>query len=415
MRFFHSRACDRRVAGLAFLVLSHAAVAGDAQPASYAELWQEAQSAHPALAAAASETSMATGDGIQAALRPNPTLQLSTENLGTGLREDTLAVAQTVELGGKRAARMALADRQMALAHGRLAQTRAQLHADFRQAFVELLAAQARRALAERGLALTERDAASVRQQIAAGRLAQVAAARADLELTNARLQASRARSDLKRAQRRLGAVVGNPARAVAVAGELGALPRLPALSALEAALSSAPALAAASAETARRAAQIRLEQTERYGDLTLSAGVRYVNELHDPAGVLQLSVPLPLANRNQGNLARAQGAAEQAAALEQATRLELARDLEDAYLRYQAAAHSVAEIRASVEPAARSTLNALRRGFELGKFGLMELLDARRMLLQTRGQLIDAMLEAQLAATDIVRTLGDEHVVATP
>ena len=162
-------------------------------------------------------------------------------------------------------------------------------------------------------------------------------------------------------------------------------------------------------------AAQIRLEQTERYGDLTLSAGVRYVNELHDPAGVLQLSVPLPLANRNQGNLARAQGAAEQAAALEQATRLELARDLEDAYLRSQAAAHSVAEIRASVEPAARSTLDALRRGFELGKFGLMELLDARRMLLQTRGQLIDAMLEAQLAATDIVRTLGDEHVVATP
>lgn len=388
--------------------------AADAQPASYAELWREVEAANPALAAATSATGMAAGDSLQAALRPNPVLQLTTENLGTGQREDTLAVAQTIELGGKRAARIALADRGMVLAEDQLAQARTALRADFRQAFVELLAAQERLALAEESLALTAVDADSVRKQITAGRLASLAAARVDLELSNARLQTARARSDIKRAQRRIAAMLGSPSRVVAIEGDLGVLPRLSALPALEAALPSAPALAAASAETARRAAQIELERSERYGNLTVSAGVRYMTELNDPAGVIQLSVPLPLANRNQGGLARAQGAAEQASALEQATRIELARALEDAHFRYETAIHSVTEIRSSIEPAARATLESLRRGFELGKFGLAELLDARRTLLRTRNQLIDAMLDAQLAATDIMRTLGDEHVVIT-
>jgi cobalt-zinc-cadmium efflux system outer membrane protein len=414
MRLFHSRGCGRRAAAFACLFLFQVAGATRAQPASYAELWHEVEAANPVLAAAVSATGMAAGDGLQAALRPNPVLQLSTENLGTGQREDTLAVAQTIELGGKRAARIALADRGMALAEDQLALARTALRADFRQAFVELLAAQERLTLADESLALTELDANSVRQQIAAGRLARLAAARVGLELSNARLEAGRARSDLKRAQRRLGAMLGSPSRVVAIDGKLGALPSLPALAELEAALPAAPALAAASAETARRAAQIQLERAERHGNLTFSAGVRYMTELNDPAGVLQLSVPLPLSNRNQGNLARAQGAAAQAAALEKATHVELARELEDAHLRYEAAAHSVAEIRTSIEPAARGTLDSLRRGFELGKFGLTELLDARRTLLRTRRQLIDAMLEAQIAATDIMRALGDEHVVIT-
>ncbi|MBX9606828.1 MAG: TolC family protein [Gammaproteobacteria bacterium] len=378
---------------------------------TFAALWQEVQDANPELAAVAAESVMAAGNEVQAALRPNPQLQIMSDYLGAPAREETVAVAQTIELGGKRAARMALAGRLRDLAGGLIAQKRAVLRATLRQAFFELLAAQARVDLAAETLALTRQDVDSVRQQIEAGRLPAVAATRTDIELTNAVLDTARARASLARNQRHLAALLGDRARSVTVAGSLADLHVLPPLSVLEDALPSAPALTTASLETARRAAQTDVEATHRYGDLTLTVGLRYLSEVHEPAAVLSVSVPLPFSDRNQGNLARAQGAAEQAAALERAMEIEVARDLDDAYQRYDTAVQATMRIADTIVPAAEHTLAVTIRGFKLGKFGLIELIDARRTLLAARTQLIDARLEAQSAISDVSRVLGDERL----
>jgi cobalt-zinc-cadmium efflux system outer membrane protein len=418
MRSFQCLAWGCRAAALTLLAVSHSTTADETQtptPVTFAALWQEVQDVNPELAAVAAEDAMAVGDETQAALRPNPELQITSENLGTNAREETVAVAQTIELGGKRAARMALAGRQRALAGGLIARKRAELRAELRQSFCELLAAQARIELANETLALTHRDADSVRRQIEAGRLPDVAALRAEIELTNATLEAERARGALTREQRRLAALLGDPARRVAAAGSLADVPDLPPLAALQEKLHGAPALTAASLETARRAAQTSLEDTQRYGDVTVSAGMRYLSEMREPAGVLSVSIPLPLSNRNQGNLARAQGAVEQAAALERATELQLARDLDDAYLRCATAAQAATRIESTVLPAAEMTLAATSRGFALGKFGLIELIDARRVLLAARVRLIDARLDAQSAVTDMSRVLGEESFADSP
>lgn len=413
MRFIY-RFSGVGIASVVLLAASYTANADSrpaATPRSFDALWQELQNANPALAAVAAERALAAGEEIQARLRPNPQLQLSTENVGVSAREDTLAIAQTMELGGKRAARIALASTQRDLARALLAQKRAELHAELRAAFYGLLGAQARLALAEDNLALARQDADSVKHQIAAGRLAPLTATRAEIELTNARLLAVRERTELRRAQRSLAALLGNRSLKLTVVGALDILPVVPPLDMLRQSLRMAPALAAATLETTRRGAQVHVEESRRYGDLTVTAGLRYMNELRQPAGVRMVSIPLPLSNRNQGNVAQAQGAAEQAAALERATELELAHDLDDAYLRFELAASCAADISKTVQPAAQATLDATSRGFALGKYGLIELLDARGVLLQSRSRLIDAQLDAQSALTDLVRVLGDERI----
>lgn len=399
---------------LSLFAATHAAVATEPQfttSVSFAALWQEVQEANPELAAVAAEDLMAAGDETQAALRPNPQLQITSDYLGATAREETVAVAQLIELGGKRAARLNLAGRQRDLAGGLIAQKRAELCASLRETFFELLAAQARVELAAESLVLTQEDADSVRRQIKAGRLPAVAANRADIEMTNATLAAARARAALNREQRQLGALLGDPARRVLVTGSLASLPTLPALTVLEDALSVAPGLKTASLETARRMAQSEVEASHRYGDLTVSAGMRYLSEVREPAGMLSVSIPLPFSNRNQGNLARAQGAVQQAAALERLMEIELERDLYDAYQRYQTAVQAAMRIADTIVPAAETTLAATSRGFKLGKFGLIELIDARRVLLTARAQLIDARLEAQSAVSDMSRVLGDESL----
>ena len=413
--FCTARRCG--AAGLLLITATHAVCAAEPQPTSsltFAALWQEVQEANPELAAVAAEDTMAAGDQVQAALRPNPQLQITSDYLGAAAREETVAVAQLIELGGKRTARMALAGRQRDLAGGLIAQKRAELRASLRQAFFDLLAAQARVDLATETAILARQDADSVRRQIDAGRLPAVAATRADIELTNAKLETTRAEAARAREQRRLAALLGDSARRVTVAGSIANVPPLPPLPDLEEALRSAPALATAGLETARRAAQTDVEASQRYGDLTLTAGLRYLADVREPAGMLSVSIPLPFSNRNQGNLARAQGAAEQAATLERATELELSRELDDAYQRYQTSTQAANQIADSIVPAAESTLAATSRGFQLGKFGLIELIDARRVLLAARTQLIDARLAAQSAVSDVSRVLGDEHLVDT-
>ena len=60
------------------------------------------------------------------------------------------------------------------------------------------------------------------------------------------------------------------------------------------------------------------------------------------------------------------------------------------------------------VVPAAQSALDAATRGYELGKFGLIDLLDAQRSLFQMKTQQLRAWLDTHKAAAEIARLLGD-------
>ena len=394
---------------LVFLAPAAWAVDGSEAGSLYtlATLWHDTQASHPQLAAAAAGRGIAQGESIQAALRPNPALVIASENLGSRQREETLSVSQTIELGGKRAARMSLAARGSTVVESEVAAKRAAVYAELKQAFVETLAAQSRYALAESSRDLAQRSALSIERQIEAGRQAKVASTRARVDVANANLGVARARSDLARARKKLAVASGNPQRIIVADGVLESLPVLPPLAELEAQLETSPVLLVARHETARREAAVGVESSRRMGDLTFNAGVRHLSGSDQAVGVLSIAIPLPLTDRNQGSVLRAQSAAEQAASQERATYLTLQSELHDTYLKYETAVATVATVRDDIVPAASLALADTERGFSLGKFALADILDTRRTLLQAQLQLVDALTEAHLAEVAVNRVLG--------
>ena len=394
---------------LVFLASAAWAVNGSEAGALHtlATLWHDAQASHPQLAAAAAGRGIAQGESIQAALRPNPALAIASENLGSGQREETLSVSQTIELGGKRAARMSLAARGSTLVESEVAAKRAAVYAELKQAFVETLAAQSRYELAVSSRDLAQRSALSIDRQIEAGRQARVASTRARVDVANANLSVARAKSELARARMRLAVASGEPLRTIVADGALESLPELAPLAELEARLETSPLLLVARHETARREAEVGVESSRRMGDLTLNAGVRHLSGSDEAAGVLSIAIPLPLTNRNQGSVLRAQSAAEQAASQERATYLTLRSVLHDMYFKYASAVATVATVRDDIVPAASAALADTERGFSLGKFALADILETRRTLLQARLQLVDALTEAHLAEVAVTRVLG--------
>lgn len=95
------------------------------------------------------ETEIASGARQQAGLIPNPDLSWSVEDTRQGNRQTSVSIAQPLELGGKRGARVEVAKRGSEIAWTQLEVRRAELRAQVRGAYYAALTAQERVRLAK--------------------------------------------------------------------------------------------------------------------------------------------------------------------------------------------------------------------------------------------------------------------------
>jgi cobalt-zinc-cadmium efflux system outer membrane protein len=86
---------------------------------------------------------------------------------------------------------------------------------------------------------------------------------------------------------------------------------------------------------------------------------------------------------------------------------VRLFNELAQAHERLNTAHQEVALLQRDILPGAQSALNAATRGFELGKFSFLEVLDAQRTSFQTKSQYLRALSEAHQSAAEIERILG--------
>ncbi|MCO5340157.1 TolC family protein, partial [Delftia tsuruhatensis] len=103
---------------------------------------------NPGLRAARQALAATEGAVLQSQARPNPELAWSQEDTRRSTRTLTVQLNQTLEVGGKREARMRVAERGRDLARAELAGAEAALRADVGAAFFGVLAAQQRVVLA---------------------------------------------------------------------------------------------------------------------------------------------------------------------------------------------------------------------------------------------------------------------------
>ena len=90
------------------------------------------------------------------------------------------------------------------------------------------------------------------------------------------------------------------------------------------------------------------------------------------------------------------------------AAEILLFNELAVAYERLSTAHQETESLRRDILPGAQSALDAATRGFELGKFSFLDVLDAQRTLFQARSQSLRALAEAHRSAAEIERILGD-------
>ncbi|WP_085579765.1 MULTISPECIES: TolC family protein [unclassified Pseudomonas] len=370
---------------------------------------QTAFAGNPELAAAGWEIGIAAGERQQAGLIPNPEVSWEAEDTRRESRTTTVTLSQPIELGGKRGARIDVASRAQDAAGIELERKRLGLRADVIQAYTAVQTAQQRLQLSRQSLALAEHGLRVAQGRIGAGKSSPVEGTRAEVQLSEVRLELSRAERDRANAWQQLAQVMGAPLPdAAEVPPAAASLPAVPPSSRLLGRLNETAELRLAALQIDQREASLGLEKAQRIPDLTVSVGSQYSETERERVNVVGLSMPIPLFNRNQGNVLAAARRADQARDLRNATELRLRTEIQTALEQWRTANGEAQAFDQNILPAAQRAVDSATRGFEMGKFAFLDVLDAQRTLIGARTQYVQAVAEATDARVRVERIFGD-------
>jgi outer membrane protein, heavy metal efflux system len=394
----------------------HASDAPSASTLTLAEARQRALAANPELQALAAQVQAADGAHRQARAFANPELALETEDFGGSSSLDvasqsTYSISQSLEWLGKRSARVDAARLERDVAACDLARGRRDLLAEVDRKFSVLLGAQERAVIAEQNAQTAREVTQAVSSLVTAGEVSPIEEARAQGDEALASVDLANAVHDVDLARRALARLWGEDAPSFSTAaGKLATSASLPDRESALAALATLPDLTRWDAESARQSSLVTFARRQALPDLTLSVGARTYSGQDGSAYVAGVALPIPLWTQFAGARAEALAGQEQAKHDHRAEEVRLRVGLLSAHATLSRAVEEARTFREEVLPRAAKVYEALNEGYRRGKFGLLDLLEARRSLAETRLRYVDALVRLNLADADLRRFLADDR-----
>lgn len=378
-------------------------------PLTLARALEIASESAPSLDAAAADLRAAKAARTVAGLRPNPSLNLEAENVaGTGpyngfnSLETTASLALPIELGGKRSARIAVADARSRQSAVQSAIAEADLKLAVTRAYVEAAAAERRIGIARDQARIAGEVLRAAEIRVRAGRASPIEIQRADVARINATAAAERATRLGASSRFTLEQRIGQP-----VPGGLDMdwfTTVTPRGDGLRARADGSLSLAVADAELAVAEAGIGLARSQRISDITLGAGARRFEASGDMAAVFSVSIPLPLRNNGRAAVAQATAERDRTEAQRRSAALDLRQAIAEAEAEAANAAVTAATANGPALAAAEEAARIARIGYREGKFSQLDLLDAERTLADTRTAAIDALAAFHIAQAQLDR-----------
>jgi cobalt-zinc-cadmium efflux system outer membrane protein len=187
------------------------------------------------------------------------------------------------------------------------------------------------------------------------------------------------------------------------VTGSLDPRIDLPPLQALQnIAISNYPLLRQADTEVQRARAELKNQKAQRVPQPVIQGYYEHQPDL----GFFELgvSVPIPIFNRRQGPIAEAEAAIDRSQAARDYQRLQLITGLETAYGGYQVADEQVRSLESGALRQAEAALTGAEVAYRAGERGIIEVLDAQRVLRSVRLDYLNAQYDRQAALIDLER-----------
>ena len=412
------------------MMLAHAA-GGQSLSASFTvdQVVARGLQENPEVGAMRAEVEAAQGRLRQAALRPNPMLDLGGQRNVTGSDSNINAgVTVPLDLNGRKEGRVAIAERELEMKRAQVVDRERRLRADIRMKAAEVLAARRDLQVTDELLTVNRRALDLVGERARRGAVPPLEERLLLVEVN--RLEASRrmleSRAEISTLQ--LKALVGwTPEAPLVLDGDLAtaSTPALDRAEAVRRGLESRPDLSVAKIDVAMAKAKIQKEQAEGRWDasinvgyqrqdfgfsglsgVTAGGGTRPIQDIFHYVGG-GISITLPVRNRNQGNIAAATADALAAERRVDVTTLAIRQEVEAAFTQYAAARQALDIYDRGVRQVARENLDVVRRTQELGRTTLLDLVAEQRRYIDVEMGYTQSLQAVYGAAVEIERAVG--------
>lgn len=370
----------------------------------------------PRIKGANADYGAAVGERRQASAYLNPTIGLDVENVGgSGIyngmdgAELTAGVSQTVEIGGKRPARIKAADHGQAVAQYGQSAARLDLIRDVKAAFANAVAAQEEARIAGDQAVLARDVYKTVDKRVSAAAEPLVQRNKAKISMANAELIAERAKGQKNAALKMLGILWGDDVAVVDSSG-FYKIAKPEADHDVRKLLQNTVDYKQKSANTEQAKSLLDLEQANAVPNPTFNVGVRDFRMTNDQGFVAGVSFPLPVFNINRGNIEKARQLVVKADTEQQKLLLEGQTSLAEHAQLLQNTYLTASRIKTVILPEAQEAFAQAKRGYNAGKFAYLEVLDAQRTLTDTRLTYIQALRDYHIQQAEIERLTAQDN-----
>jgi cobalt-zinc-cadmium efflux system outer membrane protein len=352
---------------------------------------------NPTVRAKEFEHQAVTANEITAGLRPNPTASFLAEQFGgasdASQTQYTFSVGQPIELGGKRQRRIDSAKAATRVTGHELDDVRRQVLYQVKKSFTDALAGREGLALAEQNLKALDDLERIQRFRAARGDISELDLLRIQVQRFAFERDAADARQALKAAKIALRATAG-PDRIAAdfdLVGDLEFKDIAPTQADLyRRALANRPDLRAAEAAREKAGADVRLARANAWWDITPQ--IEYQRLGPDNTIGFDISLPIRIFDRNQGEIARTRAEAKRVEAAREAVAIQALTEVDIALAALGAEREKLTALRDTYLPKAKQARDTVEFAYRRGGVSLLDYLDAQRTYRDTAAEYLRSL-----------------------
>lgn len=353
---------------------------------------------NPSLAVLAARQRAAMGERLQVGLPPNPTVGYSAAEVGNEghAGQQGISVGQKFIRGGKLQLNRAIADAEVQRIEQQRQSQRQRVLTDVRVAYFAVHLAQRRVEVGTQLVKISEKAVKTAQQLVDAKEGKTTDLLQAEIESSRTTIDLQQARNLLQQTWQQLANVIGIPGLVAAQvsADEEGLKQQLDWETALQELLDHSPEIAEAWAKVQRAERALQRARVEPVKDVTTQFTVQHDTATNYVVTGVSISVPVPIWNRNQGGIGKAEGELLAARRSIPLLELRIAQQLAATFQQFQTARARVEMYESSILPKAKRTMALVSEGYQAGETGFLESLTAQRTYFQATLQHLIALGE---------------------
>jgi outer membrane protein, heavy metal efflux system len=327
----------------------------------------------------------------QQGLMSNPQLSLEAENIfgskdfnGFNGSELTATLSQDIMLGGKLSKLKNVAELETNLAFFDYEIMRLEIITNVRKVFNDVVKTHNLLEKQNELLDNTNSFIQNVKQRNKEGAVSSIEVLRANLVYNKLEIDLISTKQQFKTLKKILTTLMGineiNSNTFIAEKTVEKALPKLDKLKELQ---NFNPAISKRKMIEKQDYSKIDYEQSLAVPDLTIEAGIRRINESSANTFLIGISMPLPIFNRNQGNIAKAEIRLDQNRIRNDGIRRKMEGKLTEFYNDAVKLQYSLTAYKETLLPQAKEALEYIKQGYNQGRYKILDVIDSQNTLIE--------------------------------